>query len=191
MIYLLTLLGWYTPPTTITPKPLPAHYVSSAYIADTMDIISAKLTPNGRRLMTEMLLRVTTSVFKEDKSAAESFIVVVAIESKFNVDAKSSVGAIGLAQIMKPYAKEFASYCNLSIDPNDIYLPEVNLTLGACLFKHLREEYGSTTLALAAYNAGKYSKQIKELKALKSVTNQETAGYITKYHYIREKQNAQ
>jgi len=66
-------------------------------------------------------------------------------ESDFEKTAISYVGAIGLFQLMPATAKD------LGVDP---YKPEENIRGGIKYLKALKDQFGSTKLALAAYNAG-------------------------------------
>lgn len=70
---------------------------------------------------------------------------IIATESCFNPDAVSHVGAVGLMQLMPDTARW------LEADPHDI---DANLRAGVRYFAQLRRRFGSTELALAAYNAG-------------------------------------
>ena len=69
----------------------------------------------------------------------------IAIESAFNPEAESHVGAIGLGQLMPDTADA------LGVDPHD---PEDNLRGSARYLLGQLESFGSAELALAAYNAG-------------------------------------
>lgn len=66
-------------------------------------------------------------------------------ESAWNPRAKSSAGAIGLAQLMPATARY------LKVDP---YNPRQNLEGGARYLAQMHRKFGSWRLALAAYNAG-------------------------------------
>lgn len=173
-----------------TPKPTPIPKVEvvnhNQFIRDTMAIVNVKSSQTQQDIMVAMLERVTKKVFGDNKEAGEGFITLVAMESGFNPKAKSHAGAVGLAQVIPKYAQEFAGHCGLIINPEDVQEPEINLTLGACLFRHLREKYNNVSLALVAYNAGAFSKQIKDMKSMRSLSNLETAGYVAKYHYLQE-----
>ena len=69
----------------------------------------------------------------------------IAVESAFNPGARSSVGAIGLGQLMPETADL------LGVDPYD---PEDNLHGAARYLLAQLEDFGAADLALAAYNAG-------------------------------------
>lgn len=73
------------------------------------------------------------------------FLRLVYQESRFNANAVSHAGAIGLAQLMPGTAKD------LRVDPK---VPHENLDGGARYLKIQYKEFGSWRLALAAYNAG-------------------------------------
>ncbi|MBI5894439.1 MAG: tetratricopeptide repeat protein [Deltaproteobacteria bacterium] len=81
---------------------------------------------------------------------------VITQESAFNETAVSRAGALGLMQIMPKTGKAVAEklYGN-AFKKEDLFLPEINITLGARYLKELMEEFkNNTVLALAAYNAG-------------------------------------
>ena len=73
------------------------------------------------------------------------FLRLVYQESRFNPNAISHAGAIGLAQLMPGTAAD------LRVDPTN---PAQNLEGGARYLRQQYEEFGTWRLALAAYNAG-------------------------------------
>jgi len=80
---------------------------------------------------------------------------VIYQESKFNSDARSDRGAIGLMQLLPETAKGIALRTGGSkFRVDDLYDPEINVRYGAWYLRHLLDKYGSERLALAAYNAG-------------------------------------
>src|SRR6188768_3419332 len=80
---------------------------------------------------------------------------VIYRESKFDANAKSSSGAIGLMQLLPDTAKGIALHTGGSqFEVSDLYDPEINVRYGSFYLRRLLNKYGDTRLALAAYNAG-------------------------------------
>jgi peptidoglycan lytic transglycosylase len=80
---------------------------------------------------------------------------VIYQESKFNADARSDRGALGLMQLLPRTAKGIAERTGGSkFRVSDLYDPELNVRYGAWYLHHLLDKYGSERSALAAYNAG-------------------------------------
>lgn len=86
-------------------------------------------------------------------------------ESRFQDDAVSSSGAIGLAQLMP------ATAAGLDVDPWD---PTQNLDGGARYLAWTIEEFGSIELGLAAYNAG--PGRVREADGIPNIA--ETQAYV-------------
>ncbi len=80
---------------------------------------------------------------------------VIYQESKFDPEARSSSGAVGLMQLLPDTAKGIALHTGGSrFRVEDLYDPEINVRYGAWYLRHLLRKYGDERLALAAYNAG-------------------------------------
>lgn len=91
----------------------------------------------------------------------------IAVESAFNPDALSPVGAIGLGQLMPATADL------LGVDPHD---PEENLRGSARYLLAQLEDFGAADLALAAYNAG--PEAVREYDGIPPYA--ETEGHVAK-----------
>ena len=80
---------------------------------------------------------------------------VIYRESKFDADARSSSGAIGLMQLLPDTAMGIALNTEgHQFEVSDLYNPEINVRYGAWYLHHLLGKYGDERTALAAYNAG-------------------------------------
>ena len=81
---------------------------------------------------------------------------VIHTESRFDPNAGSSVGALGLMQIMpetfdwlQEKRGEAGKYTT-----EDLYTPSVNIDYGSYLLRYFLDYYGNEKCAVAAYNAG-------------------------------------
>ena len=80
---------------------------------------------------------------------------VIYTESKFDANAESAAGAIGLMQLLPDTAKGIAIRTGgKRFVVSDLYVPELNVRYGAWYLRHLLDRYGDERTALAAYNAG-------------------------------------
>lgn len=80
---------------------------------------------------------------------------VVYVESRFDPNARSPAGAIGLMQLLPDTAKGIALRTGGDgFVVADLRDPEINIRYGTWYLDHLRGRYGDTRLALAAYHAG-------------------------------------
>ncbi len=76
-------------------------------------------------------------------------------ESQFDARIASSSNAQGLMQLLPSTAKHVANKANLSVDPTDLYNPEVNVQLGCAYLEELQGNFnGALPLVIGAYNAG-------------------------------------
>ena len=82
----------------------------------------------------------------EHKVSVNLIKAIIATESCFNPEAVSRAGAVGLMQLMPETARWLKAG-----DPRDV---DNNLRAGVRYFAQLQRRFGTTVLALAAYNAG-------------------------------------
>ena len=153
------------------------------FIEKVMDKVKANVSPSKKEIIINKILGVANK-FLNTTEKKQAFIIILSIESKFNQESKSPVGAIGIGQIMIPYFKEFAKTCNLIFDIKDIYDIDANLAVSACHFNKLIDDSGNVLLAVAAYNAGANSHAFKTLKKLGNI-NQETSNYVARFAYVK------
>jgi soluble lytic murein transglycosylase len=81
---------------------------------------------------------------------------VIYQESKFDADAESPSGAVGLMQLLPSTGQGIADRTGGDAwRPEDLHNPELNVRYGSWYLRHLLDKYGGDEmLALAAYNAG-------------------------------------
>ena len=141
---------------------------------DTATIQELKNTLNNQGVSLQEPIRVPGSLEPIFKKAAETYGVDEGLlisfaknESNFRSDAKSSVGAMGIMQLMPGTAQ--------GLGVTDAYDPEQNIMGAAKLLSGKIEQYnGNVSLALAAYSAG--SGNVKKYDGIPPFT--ETQNYI-------------
>jgi soluble lytic murein transglycosylase len=80
---------------------------------------------------------------------------VIYQESKFDPDARSDAGAVGLMQLRPETARGIAVRTGGSrFRVDDLTNPEINVRYGSWYLRHLLDKYGDEETALAAFNAG-------------------------------------
>jgi len=111
-------------------------------------------------------------------------------ESGFNPNAESSVGAVGLMQIMPETAAYLAGKENSEFKPDDLYTPERNIGLAQNYVQQLLSRAdinGNLFFLAAAYNAGpgklsewaeKIDYKNDPLLFMESIHSRETRGFV-------------
>jgi soluble lytic murein transglycosylase len=80
---------------------------------------------------------------------------LVAQESTFTADVRSSANAIGLMQLIPSTGRRYAQKVGLrGYSATSLTRPETNVLLGMTYFKDLIDRFGGAHFALASYNAG-------------------------------------
>jgi soluble lytic murein transglycosylase-like protein len=113
--------------------------------ADKLTVATKEAVPGFRGSYKGEYLEVARAVARKHGVPEDLFLRLVQQESGWNVNAVSSKGATGLAQLMPATARR------LGVDIAD---PRQNLDGGARYLRMMFDRFGSWRLALAAYNAG-------------------------------------
>ena len=134
-------------------------------------------------------LRYTNNVrvyAQQDKLDPALLAAVIEAESKFNSNARSSAGAIGLMQLTPTTAKGIAQYTGGSrFQLSDLTNPDINIRYGAWYLGHLMSKYKNERLALAAYNAGQENVDSWQRDHL-GIQFDETKDYIAKVERLKK-----
>lgn len=78
---------------------------------------------------------------------------IITTESRFNINAKSYCGAIGLMQIMPKTAKYIANKYNIEYNEN-LYDIKTNIKIGVAYLSYLKKKFNNYELVAAGYNSG-------------------------------------
>ena len=112
----------------------------------------------------------------------------VKVESGFNENAKSSVGAIGLTQIMPDTLMWLQTKTGEKYTEADLANPEISIKYCALFYSILLEKFDDTETAIAAYHAGinRVDGWLKEPEyssdgvTLDKIPSRATAHYVSK-----------
>jgi soluble lytic murein transglycosylase len=135
-------------------------------------------------------LRYSTNVrvyASQDHLDPALLAAVIETESKFNSDARSSAGAVGLMQLTPTTAKGIAQYTGGSrFRVSDLTNPDINMRYGAWYLGHLLGHYhGDERLALAAYNAGQERVDRWQSEHV-GIQFEETRDYVNKVERLKK-----
>lgn len=166
-------------PTPPTPPPKAQRQVWTRALADRprpdrADAFVARLMP----------------IFVEERTPPE-LVWLAEVESSFDPQAKSPVGAAGLFQLMPPTAKDLGLSTWL---PDERLHPEKNARAAAQYLRRLYGRFNDWELALAAYNAGESrvaallkKSDVKTFDAIASKLPAETQMYVPKFEAVLKK----
>ena len=101
---------------------------------------------SGSKITSKKLNNLVNSVGRCYGVDPKLLLAVIEVESGFNPNAVSPVGAMGLMQLMP--------YTGSAMGATNLFDPEENVIAGAKYLAIQLNRFGSLELALAAYNAG-------------------------------------
>ncbi len=111
---------------------------------------------------------------------------VIDTESKFNANARSSAGAVGLMQLTPATAEGIAEYTHGSkFRLSDLTNPDINVRYGSWYLRRLINHYRNERLALAAYNAGEANVD-RWQAAHKGIQFADTRAYVEKVETLKK-----
>lgn len=124
--------------------------------------------------------------YANQNNLSPSFVAsVINAESRFNPEAKSDAGAIGLMQLMPETANWLSEE---ELTEKELTTPETNIKLGCLYLSKLINQFKNIECALAAYNAGptkveewlRNKEYSSDGKVLTKIPFKETEKYVQK-----------
>jgi soluble lytic murein transglycosylase len=110
---------------------------------------------------------------------------VIEQESKFDANAHSGAGAVGLMQLTPQTAEGIAQYTGGGgFVLSDLTNPEINVRYGAWYLRHLLDKYRDERTALAAYNAGQQNVD-RWRAAHEGIQFRETVAYVDRVERLK------
>ena len=111
---------------------------------------------------------------------------VIETESKFDTEARSSAGAVGLMQFTPATAKGIAQYTHGSkFQLSDLTNPDINVRYGTWYLRRLLDRYHDERLSLAAYNAGQANVD-SWIAAHEGIQFADTRAYVAKVERLKK-----
>lgn len=162
-----------------------AFLLAAAVICAGVYILSSNLGCAQQTLEKTLYpLKYTSQVEKaarDYKLDREFIYAVICTESKFDEDADSHAGAVGLMQVMPSSFEWLQGLRGETRDMSELKNPDVNIDYGCYLLRYFLDYYGDKRVAIAAYNAGfVVSKWLDSDGKLTDIPYPETAAYVDK-----------
>jgi soluble lytic murein transglycosylase len=112
---------------------------------------------------------------------------LVAQESTFTVDVRSSANAVGLMQLIPGTARRYATKLGIRYANGVRTQAETNIRLGMRYFKDLMNRFGGAHFALASYNAGegRIARWIKERPGFAQDEFIDDIPYLETQNYVK------
>lgn len=142
------------------PRPEPS--VGSESIASSdprLEAVVARFLKRGSMGLSPLEIRAVARAILDaasEYSVDPSLVMaVIHVESRYDAFAVSQVGALGLMQILPSTGRELAERIGIEWNgPATLFDPVANVTLGVAYLRELKDRFGDTGAALAAYNWG-------------------------------------
>jgi soluble lytic murein transglycosylase-like protein len=134
-------------------EPLPV-VADAGPLATLADQIHDRLAERVPAIGAELRQRLAFTIVREAEAARLDPLLVLAVievESRFDADALSEAGAMGLMQLREPTLLKELRRQGIPGDPRD---PVKNVQAGVHYLRRLLDAFGREEVALMAYNAG-------------------------------------
>lgn len=160
-------------------------------------VIAIIIIYNNRDIPLPVEYREVVEATAFEEGIAEHILyAVIYTESSFDAEAESSVGAMGLMQLLPSTAQWLCEREGAEYDESMLTDPEFNVKYGARYLKILYDRYENWDAAHAAYHAG-FTRVDSWLEEGTAVINEEgqlvgiplesTSNYVNKIREVREK----
>jgi soluble lytic murein transglycosylase-like protein len=114
-----------------------------------------ELFPGASQLQTEMVVPIVERHARRFRVDPLMVLAVIQVESRFDPNAVSDQGAIGLMQLQSATARDLAMDLGVEWTGDELLLnPELNVELGCAYLRRLMDRFGDQDAALAAYCSG-------------------------------------
>ena len=156
-------------------------------------IFNAFLTVVDRLIYPEDYYETVMKYSDEFSVPSELVFAVIKVESDFKSDAKSSVGAIGLMQMLPSTYEWLASKLGDAPFAAMLYDPETNIKYGTYYLQYLYAKFGTWEKAVIAYNwgEGNFARFLESHEYTEgeysSIPVRETRNYVSKVMHHWEK----
>ena len=122
------------------------------------DLLGHALKRNGQRWPRPVFEHAVEAISQASTRHGYSPALILSLiqtESRFDLRAVSSSGAVGLTQILPATAASVAGWEGMSPPTREeLFDPGLNIRLGFTFLAYLEARYGSRDVALTAYNGG-------------------------------------
>jgi len=123
------------------------HVMTSETDEDIIYLKAIALRPDIDTGLARTIARSVHEHAQKFKRDPDFVLAMIEVESNFEPEAVSSVGALGLLQVMPQWQEQLAISCSLKD-------PDCNIRYGLQIYAFYSQMYQDTEVALSAYNRG-------------------------------------